>query len=101
MPRIKERFARLTTRKLVATTDWAGVSTMGSGTTVISITAAQAVSGAIVGIFPLGLTTAQNTGGFDLVATSVALGSFLIVSQGSYAPPAPMQVGWMIINQSK
>ena len=101
MPRIKERFARMTTKSLVATTDWAGVSVMASGTTVISVTAAQARSGCIIGIFPLGLTTAQNTGGFDLVATSVGLGSFLIVSQGSYAPPNPMQVGWVIFNQSR
>jgi hypothetical protein len=101
MPRIKERFARLTTRKMVGTSDWMGVSTMGSGTTVISVSAAQATSGSIIIISPLGLATAQNTGGFDLVATSLAAGSFLIVSQGSYAPPQPMTVGWVIFNQSR
>lgn len=101
MPRIKERFARLTTKKMVGTSDWMGLSTMGSGTTVISVTAAQAQSGSIIIIAPLGLTTAQNTGGFDIVATSVSNGQFLIVSQGSYAPPQPMQVGWVIFNQSR
>ena len=106
MPRIKERFARLTTRKMVSTTDWAGISTIASGTTVVSVAAAQAVSGAIVHLTPYMYSNAYvgSAGNVPQVVTlpiSIGGGAFLIVTAGSFATTAPMPVAWSIVNQSK
>lgn len=106
MPRIKERFARLTTKKLVSTTDWSGIATINSGTTVASVAAAQAVSGAVIFTQPImygNATVADSFGAarLETTAISVGAGAFVIVTAGSQAPTANMPVGWMIVNQSK
>jgi len=103
MARIKERYARLTTKKMVSTLDWAGISTIASGTTVVSIAAAQAVSGAVVFTQPVQFTLTQNSANFATVTLpmSVGNGSFIIATVGSVSVPAPMNIAWMIINQSK
>lgn len=105
MPRIKERFARLTTKKFVSTTDWSGVATINSGTTVVSVAAAQAQSGAVIITnayqYPNATTADSFHGRWITVPISVANGSFLIVTAGSLAPTANMPVAWMIVNQSK
>lgn len=106
MPRIKERFARLTTKKMVSTTDWAGIATINSGTTVVSIAAAQAVSGAIIHATPYMFANAYvgsagNVQQMVTVPISIGGGAFLIVTAGSLATTAPMPVAWSIVNQSK
>jgi hypothetical protein len=106
MSRIKERFARLTTRKMVSTLDWSGISTISSGTTVVSIAAAQAVSGAVILTSPYMYSNAYvgSAGNIERMVTipiSVGGGAFLIITAGSLAVTAPMPVAWSIINQSK
>lgn len=97
--RIKERFKRIVVDKLAGSQNFCGIVQMNSGTSVVSVANPNAVSGSIIGLFPFGLSTAQNTTGFDIVPTSVSNGQFLIVSQGSYAPPNAMQIGYVVFNQ--
>lgn len=106
MPRIKERFARMTAQNIVTTLDWAGIATIASGTTVASVAATRATSGAIIFTQALqypNVTTVDSNAAprIETCAISVANGSFLITTTGSMAPTAPMPVGWVIFRQSK
>jgi hypothetical protein len=98
--RIKERFLSLTAAKVVGTTDWRGVSIMSSGTTVVSVAATRAKSGAVILTQAMQMTVATNSANPSAIFTvpaSVGNGSFIITTIGSVAPPVNMPVAWAII----
>lgn len=79
----------------------AGISTITSGTTVVSVSAPGVNSGDVIGTFPIQFTLVQNSANFCMVtvARSVRADAFEIVTAGSVAPAADMNVGWMIIQR--
>lgn len=103
MPRIKERFATILTQRLTATSGMAGVATINSGTSVASVAAANAVSGAIILTQAMGFSLATNSANPSAIFTvpaSVANGAFIITTIGSVCPPAALNVAWAIIRRA-
>lgn len=100
--RFKDRFLTLGTKRPIGTTDWRGISTIASGTAVVSVAATAAVSGALVFASPYMFGNSQvgsagNLGQMVTVPISVANGSFILTTAGSVAVTAPMPVQWFIL----
>jgi len=100
--RFKDCFLTLGTKRPVGTTDWRGISTIASGTAVVSVTATAAVSGALVFASPYMFGNSQvgsagNLGQMTIVPVSLSAGAFLLTTAGSVAVTAPMPVQWFVI----
>ncbi len=78
---------------------WRGVATVSSGTTVATVSAAAARSGAVIILTPYMYANAVNSGQhlFSPVVGSVSTGRFVIFGAGSIAPLADCPVAWQII----
>ena len=88
----------LTAQRMIGSSEWRGIAVINSGTSVVSISAAAAVSGAIVWASPYMYANAQNSGqAFVLVPQSVRAGAFEIVIAGSLTPTANMNITYGIV----
>ena len=84
--------------QLIGSTAWRGIATVNSGTTVASVAATAAQSGAVIALSQYMFATAQNSGqSIVLNVQSVRAGAFEIVCAGSIAPAANMNVAWSIV----
>lgn len=95
-------FADLTVNSITGAAGWRGIATMNSGTTIASVAATAARSGAVIMTQIMQYTgdrTAPGTWGqIPLLAVqSVRAGAFEIVAVASYAPLANMPIAWMVI----
>lgn len=88
-----------TIRRLTGSAEWRGIATISSGTTIASVSAAAATSGAAIVTNPIQFTLDQSSASFCMItmARSVRAGAFEIVTAGSVAPPDNMPVAWHIV----
>mgnify|MGYP001560863641 CR=1 FL=1 len=93
--------ASLTPSSLTGAAGYRGIATMNSGTSVVSVTATAAISGAVIQTTIYMYSTVQNSVGLGqtpiLAVQSVRAGAFEIVTVGSNAPTANMPVAWFVI----
>lgn len=93
--------ANLQANSLTGAAGYRGIATINSGTSVVSVTATAAVSGAVIQTTIYMYSTVQNSVGLGqtpiLAVQSVRAGAFEIVTVGSNAPTANMPVAWFII----
>ena len=92
----------LAVQSLEGASGWRGIATINSGTTIASIAATAARSGAVILTTITQYTgdrTAPGTWGQIpvLAVQSVRAGAFEVVCVGSYAPLANLFVAWAII----
>ena len=88
----------LTVGAMRGTAETAGISVMSSGTSVISVAAAQAQSGAIIQASPSNYGSVVASQEFKGVAVdNVAAGTFEIRAIGSMCPVEDLPVAWNII----
>jgi hypothetical protein len=102
--RIKERFVTATVGNLKGTSNMAGISVMGSGTTVASVAATGVRSGSVIQLTPYMAVNASVASGsgvsfIGLNVSSVRAGAFEITAIGSRAPVGDMPVAWNVINR--
>lgn len=95
-------FASATVQSLTGAGGWRGIATINSGTTIASVAATAAVSGAVIIATIMQYTgdrTAPGTWGQipTIAVQSVRAGAFELVCVGSYAPLQNMPVGWMVV----
>lgn len=97
--RRKERFLSTRAQKLTGMASMAGVATINSGTTTVSVGAASARSGSIILLTPqfYGNTLTESQRG--VTVGSVRTGGFNIFMVGSQAPSAAYPVGYLVVNQ--
>lgn len=84
----------------VGTTQWRGISTIASGTTVCTVAAADCVSGAAINVTPYMYANAVSSGGnlrTVLTVGSVQAGQFMVFCAGSVAPTAAMPFAWQVL----
>lgn len=90
--------AGLAISSLTGGAGWRGIATINSGTTVATVAATAAVSGAVIQATIYQYVNAQSSLSPSNVAVqSVAAGQFLVQTVGSIAPTAPLYVAWSII----
>lgn len=95
--------AGLTINSLTGAAGYRGISILTSGTTVVSVAATAAVSGAVIMLQPIQYVNAPtgvaSAAQFfvGVIPTSVRAGAFEITAIGSRAPIADVPVGWFVI----
>lgn len=102
--RIKERFRKATVADLFGTSAMAGITTMSSGTTVVSVSATGVKSGDIIQATPYMYANTSVASGngvafIGLQVSSVRAGAFEITAIGSRAPVADMPIAYNIIHR--
>jgi hypothetical protein len=97
--RRKERFLSTRAQRLVGLAGMAGIATVGSGTTTVSVGAASVKSGSVVILTPQGYANTLTESLRSVQVGSVRTGGFAIVMTGSLAPSAAMNVGWLVISR--
>jgi len=97
--RRKERFLSTRTKKIVGMSDIAGIATINSGTTTVSVGAASVKSGSVVLITPQGYANTLTESGRSVMVGSIRAGGFNIFMAGSIAPAANLPVGYFVISR--
>ena len=90
--------AALTVSSLTGAAGYRGLVTMNSGTTIASVSATAAISGAVILTQILQYVGDVNSqAGFSTAVQSVRTGAFEIVAVGSRAPLGDAPIAWFII----
>lgn len=96
--RAANTFSDATVNSITGAAGWRGIATMNSGTSVVSVAATAAQSGAVIIAQPLQYTSDTSSQAFKSVAVqSVRAGAFEIVAVSSMAPVANMPIAWAVI----
>jgi hypothetical protein len=97
--RRKERFLSTRSGRLVALGGMAGVATINSGTTTVSVGAASARSGSVILVTPQGYSGTLTESARSVQVGSIRAGGFNIFMTGSIAPAANLPVGWVVVSR--
>ena len=90
--------AALTVSSLTGAAGYRGLVTMNSGTTIASVSATAAISGAVILTQILQYVGDVNSqAGFSTAVQSVRTGAFEIVAVGSRAPLGDAPIAWFVI----
>lgn len=99
--RRKERFLSTRSNRLVGLAGMAGVATVGSGTTTVSVGAASCKSGSVILLTPQWYAGTLTESLRNVAVGSVRAGGFNIFMVGSQAPNVGnYQVGWLVVNRA-
>jgi len=97
--RRKERFLSTRAGRLVGLAGMAGVATVGSGTTTVSVGAASVKSGSVVILTPQMYASTLTDSVKGVMVSSIRAGGFNISMAGSVAPAANLPVGWVVVSR--
>ena len=91
-------FAGLTINSLTGAAGWRGIATISSGTTIASVAATAAVSGAVILLTAYqGVNMVSSGQNISLGVESVSAGAFQIRACGSIAPTNSLPVVWLVV----
>ena len=89
----------LTVQQLSGGSGFRGIAIINSGTTVATVSATHALSGAVILAQIYQYVNAQGSlSPSNVAVASVQAGQFLLQTVGSVAPTANMPVAWQIVN---
>ena len=97
--RRKERFLSTRTKKITAMSDLAGVATINSGTTTVSVGAASVKSGSVILCTVQGYANTLTESLRSVAVTSIRTGGFNITMLGSMAPAGTLNVGYFVVSR--
>jgi len=97
--RRKERFLSTRTQRFVAMASAAGIATINSGTTTVSVGAASVKSGSVILLTPQFYSATLTESQRGVMVGSVRNGGFNIFMVGSQAPSANMPIGYFVVSR--
>jgi len=97
--RRKERFLSTRTQKMTVMASAAGIATINSGTTTVSVGAASVKSGSVILLTPQGYSATLTESLRNVAVGSIRAGGFNIFMVGSQAPSAAYNVGYFVVSR--